>query len=324
MCLVDLMKISVAILVQIITVESYDVRLCNKNPVNMIPNTTTTNIQRWSFASRYSNQVPCTLTNTGTNLEMKLDMGGGGGVSGGGLGGEYTLSHGVWYWGDTWHSVQGAQYAAEVQLVLYNTKYRSYEAAQSARDGVAVLSTLYRLSSSDNPDLAPLIDNLHLVAMAGTNTTFMIRANAFLPVVKSPLYRYSGVLPSTPSCTDVVWTVFYNIRTMSESQLSKLRSSVKVDMAGYMTGQVDIKTVMVGAAWMDTTTPSTRDSRDALHLAVKSDTETVWYRQPAPVWSLVLGLVVVLVGGVVMVMFLVKKMLLTQHVVVATDDLEMD
>ena len=309
-------------LVQIFSVESYDVTLCKKNPVNMKPNTTTINIQRWSFASRYSNQVPCTFNNKGTHLEMKLDMKGD--VSGGGLGGEYTLSHGVWYWGDTWHRVQGVKNALEVQLVLYNTKYKSYKAAQYASDGVAVLSTLYKLSSTDNPDLAPIIDNLQLVATAGSNTTFMMGANTFLPVIKSPLYRYSGILPFTPSCTDVTWTVFYHTRTVSENQISKLKSSVRIDMAEYMTEQVDTKTVMVGAAWLETTTGTTRDNRDTLQLAVKSETETVWYREPAPVWGLILGMVVVLVGGVVMVMFLVKKMLSTHNVVVATDDIEMD
>jgi len=305
-------------------VETLEVGSCG-NPVNIVPNTTTTNIQRWGFSSSYRYEVPCTLTNTGTHIQAKLDMKGT--ISGGGLDGEYVLSHVDWQWGKIGHRIQGVEYPMEVHLVHYNNKYGSYDDATHASDGVAVLSTLYKLSTNDNSDLAPLIDNLHMVTKAGSNTTVMkgVSANTFLPVIRSPLYRYSGPLPSTSPCITVTWTVFYTTNTVSESQLASIRS-VLVTSGGYKTDQVNNISAMVGAAWLDTTTETVRDKREFLQLAVKADTEaeTAWYKQPAPVWALLIGMVAVLVVGVVVVLLLAKRIIHSHHLVVASDDIEMD
>ena len=55
-------------------------------------------------------------------MELWLDMVGT--VSGGGLDGEYVLSHGELYWENTGHRIQDVEYPIEVHMVHYNTKGR--------------------------------------------------------------------------------------------------------------------------------------------------------------------------------------------------------
>ena len=201
-------------------------------------------------------------------------------------------------------------------------KYGSYKVAKKALDGVAVLSTLFELSTTDNLQLTALLNHLDLVAKSGSNITIQneISANIFLPVIMSPLYRYFG--PSTYSCT-----VFYDTNTVSARQLSRLKS-LNLLKNGDKPDKVNTRTAMVGAAWLDIgkiTKQTGNDNGDFLQEAVKAEAGTAWYKKPTPVWTLILFTGITLLGMMVVVGLLqLKKILFTDHVELATEDIEMD
>ncbi|CAL8122330.1 unnamed protein product [Orchesella dallaii] len=98
---------------------------------------------------------------------------------------------------------------------------------------LAVFGILYKISETDNPTLAPIVDNLILVQNATDLLTLIpvpaaVKLVDFLPK-KVRVLRYQGSL-TTPPCTEgVVWTVFDDIQTISARQLMKFRSLLKKD-----------------------------------------------------------------------------------------------
>ena len=55
----------------------------------------------------------------------------------------------------------------ELHLVHFKSNYGNVERALQFPDGVAVLAILFEVSSTDNPALAPLVNELPNIAMPG-------------------------------------------------------------------------------------------------------------------------------------------------------------
>jgi len=311
----------------------------SQSPVNLVSNTSKP-IERWEFSNSYWYKVPCTITNTGNTLELTLTAETPATVAGGELGAEFVLSHGILHWGreDTQgseHLVKGEAYPLEIQLIHYNSKYGSYKESQGKKDGLAVFSTLHKLSTTDNAKLSPLIDSLEKIINPGSSFKLEkeIPANSFYPTITSPLYRYTGSLTSPPCTEMVTWTIFYQTNTVSTPQLAKLRSLLKpdgspMDSTFRPARQLHSRTVVIGSAWLgraeaaESSTVVGRTQKDYLQMSVKTE-EVSWYSQPAPMWTVVVGGVVVVVGGGVVLYLLVKRGLGT-HAMVPTHDMEMD
>jgi len=313
-----------------------------QSPVNLVSNNSQP-IERWTFSNSYRYKVPCTITNDGNSLRFSFNTSKPTTISGAELNGDYVMSHGTFHWGgeDTEgseHLVKGERYPLEIQIVHYNSKYGSYKEAEGKEDGLAVVSTLYKLADRDNTKLSPIIDSLDQITNPGTSFLVVkeIPANSFYPTIRSPLYRYTGSL-TTPPCTEkVTWTVFYNTNTVSSSQLAKLRSlqsseGKSLGSTFRQPAQLHSRTVLIGAAWMarkDTIKPTTETiktmetQKEFLQMAVKTE-DVAWYSKPAPMWTVVVGGVMVVVGGGLLAFLIVKKRLGT-HAMVPTDDIEMD
>jgi len=160
------------------------------------------------------------------------------------------------------HTLDGKEYPAEVHLVHFNKKYNDISTAVTMSDGLAVLGFFYEVSSLGNGNLTPFIDQvaglvnkrrsldegrafsgnftqearsfkknikediLSVESRASAAVSGMIRLDSLFPVGGLPgnYYYYSGSL-TTPTCDEsVLWTVFDTTSTISEAQLTTLRT----------------------------------------------------------------------------------------------------
>eukprot|EP00092_Neocalanus_flemingeri_P003574 GFUD01003833.1.p1 GENE.GFUD01003833.1~~GFUD01003833.1.p1 ORF type:complete len:367 (-),score=77.33 GFUD01003833.1:162-1262(-) len=318
----------------------------SQSPVNLEPNTSKP-IERWSFSFSYRYKVPCTIVNNGNTLKFSFNMSKPASISGGNLAGEFVLSHGMFHWGSTdtegsEHLVRGRSFPLEIHLVHYNSKYQSYRDSVGKPDGLAVFAVLHELADTDNNKLSPIINSLTQITNPGSTFTLekSISPRDILPIIASPLYRYTGSLTSPP-CTELVtWTVFYHTNTVSGAQLSTLRSLLKtdgtqMDKTFRQTARLNSRSVNIGAAYLaEKVTPRTateateiiRTQKDYLQLSLRS-AEPSWYEQPAPMWTVLVGGVLVLVAGTgLLTFFVVKKLKETpaSHERVPTDDIELE
>lgn len=299
-------------------------------------------IEKWTWSNSYSYKLNFTVTNDGTSLSLKFDSPSSKAtVSGAELDGEFVLSYGTVHWGSTdyegsEHQMQGKSHAMEIQLVHYNSIYSSLKNAEGKKDGLAILSTLYKvnaISERENEMLGTMIDSIANVIEAGTSTTIEMEPSNLRARIPSPLYRYTGSL-TTPPCTEnVAWTVFYHVGDISKAQLNKLRelknfNGDKMENTFRSVKQLNDRKVIIGSAYLDKKevqqTKSESVKKDFLQLGVKTMIEEKsWLEQPAPMWTAVAGGVLVLAAVLVGAWFLMKRRIST-HMMVPSDDLEME
>ncbi|MCL4154363.1 UNVERIFIED_CONTAM: hypothetical protein GTU68_010417 [Idotea baltica] len=144
----------------------------------------------------------------------------------GGLKGEYIFAQFHFHWGidstqGSEHTIDGVRYPLELHLVHYKASYVTIAEAVKHPDGLAVLGVLFQVSETDNAAFTPLINALSDIidpdTMADVPATTPL--SAYLPINKSKFYRYLGSL-TTPTCNEVViWTVFSDTVSISESQV---------------------------------------------------------------------------------------------------------
>lgn len=191
-------------------------------------------------------------------------------VTGGRLGSDvFEFAQFHWHWGSastqgSEHTLDNKEYPAELHLVHFNKKYGDIGTAVSKADGLAVLGFFYEVSSLDNGNLSPFIDQIatliskkrsldqgrafnfteeardlkskkagsksektkKLTRSSEAAVSGTIRLDSMLPVGGLPgnYYYYSGSL-TTPTCDEsVLWTVFDTTNTISESQLAMFRT----------------------------------------------------------------------------------------------------
>lgn len=108
-------------------------------------------------------------------------------------------------------------------MVLYNTKYGSFDEAGKHGDGLVVLATLFHADVMENPILNPIVNNLRSVITAGDRTLIeepIILGN-FIPEAKDIFYTYQGSL-TTPPCSEIVtWIIYTQVPRIGYSQLAE-------------------------------------------------------------------------------------------------------
>ncbi|KAJ8312846.1 hypothetical protein KUTeg_010219 [Tegillarca granosa] len=147
--------------------------------------------------------VQTSLQNNGHTVEVDL-TGRPIAIRGGGLEGIYRVKQFHFHWGATdrrgsEHEINGYHYPMEMHIVHYATRFGNYEAAQSQRDGLAVLA--FFLSGDTIP-----LDSFPLASI--------------LPRNMRDFYRYRGSLTTPPCYESVVWTIFKTPEEISEFQLT--------------------------------------------------------------------------------------------------------
>ncbi|XP_048729997.2 carbonic anhydrase-like [Ostrea edulis] len=151
-------------------------------------------------------------------------------VTGGGLGGTFKVAQFHFHWGNdsttgSEHTLNGQQYPMELHIVTYNSSYADLNTALPQSDGLAVLGFFFQISSSDNPNFAPIVSGLSSIAAKDAThsiTGFMLKD--LMTASMSKFYRYKGSL-TTPTCDEsVTWTVFAEALSISETQLATFRT----------------------------------------------------------------------------------------------------
>ncbi|XP_039090942.1 carbonic anhydrase 6 [Hyaena hyaena] len=126
------------------------------------------------------------------------------------------------------HTVDGIRFVAEIHIVHYNSKYKSYSVAQSAPDGLAVLAALIKVEDyGENTYYSSFISQLDSIRHPGQSTVLSgLDIRDMLPDNVHDYYSYKGSL-TTPPCTENVnWFVLANPIKFSRAQSWKLENSM--------------------------------------------------------------------------------------------------
>ncbi|XP_068093691.1 carbonic anhydrase-like [Hyperolius riggenbachi] len=149
-------------------------------------------------------------------------------VSGGALEGTYRLKQFHFHWGScdgrgSEHTVNGKKFDAELHLVHWNTKYDSFGEAVKHCDGLAVIGVFLKAGAA-RPELQPIIHALKSISTKGKEVQFHHFNPAGLLPHSLEFWTYRGSLTTPPLLECVVWTVLKHPITVSNEQLSALRS----------------------------------------------------------------------------------------------------
>ena len=111
--------------------------------------------------------------------------------------------------GGSEHTVDGGQYAAELHIVHWNTKYGDPSQAVDKPDGLAVLGMFLREGESRG-ELVKICRNLATVSTKDKSVTKdedFLDPTKFLPGNKT-FFTYPGSLTTPPLFESVTWIVF--------------------------------------------------------------------------------------------------------------------
>ncbi|NXK49471.1 CAH9 anhydrase, partial [Chauna torquata] len=128
------------------------------------------------------------------------------------------------------HMVNGKQFAAELHVVHYNTKYDSFKAAMAHPDGLAVLGVLLEVGPRENPYYQEILE--HLYKIQGDDEEVLVpgfNIAGLLPDHLHLYFHYNGSLTTPPCYQSVKWTVFNQTVKLSQDQISVLVTSLQND-----------------------------------------------------------------------------------------------
>ncbi|XP_045876817.1 carbonic anhydrase 6 [Meles meles] len=126
------------------------------------------------------------------------------------------------------HTIDGIRSVAEIHIVHYNSKYESYDRAQSEPDGLAVLAALVEVNDhGENTYYSNFIAHLNNIRHPGQSTVLSdLDILDMLPEDTQHYYSYKGSL-TTPPCTENVhWFVLVHHVPLSRAQIWKLENSI--------------------------------------------------------------------------------------------------
>ncbi|XP_004385232.1 carbonic anhydrase 6 [Trichechus manatus latirostris] len=126
------------------------------------------------------------------------------------------------------HTIDGRRFMIEIHVVHYNSKYKSYDIAKDAPDGLAVLAALYEVQdNAENTYYSKLISQLQNIKYPGQSTTLAgVDIHDLLPGNLHDYYTYLGSL-TTPPCTENVrWFVLAEPISLSSAQVWKIENSL--------------------------------------------------------------------------------------------------
>ncbi|XP_020137469.1 carbonic anhydrase 6 [Microcebus murinus] len=126
------------------------------------------------------------------------------------------------------HTIDGVRHVVEIHVVHYNSKYRNYDIAKDAPDGLAVLACFVEVNDyAENTYYSNFISHLANIKYAGQSTILRgLDVKDMLPANLRQYYSYQGSL-TTPPCTENVhWFVLADTVKLSKAQVLKLENSL--------------------------------------------------------------------------------------------------
>uniref|UniRef100_A0A8C9AUB6 Carbonic anhydrase n=1 Tax=Prolemur simus TaxID=1328070 RepID=A0A8C9AUB6_PROSS len=126
------------------------------------------------------------------------------------------------------HTVDGVRHVIEIHVVHYNSKYKSYDVAQGAPDGLAVLAAFIELKDyAENTYYTSFISHLANIRYPGQNTTVTsLDIRDMLPADLQHYYSYQGSLTTPPCSENVHWFVLADSVKLSKAQVLRLENSL--------------------------------------------------------------------------------------------------
>ncbi|KAM9198367.1 carbonic anhydrase 2 isoform 1-T1 [Dugong dugon] len=149
-------------------------------------------------------------------------------LKGGPLDGSYRLLQFHFHWGSSdgqgsEHTVDKKQYAAELHLVHWNTKYGKFEKAMQHPDGLAVLGIFLKIGSA-KPGLQKVIDMLDSIKTKGKSAEFINFDPCGLLPGSLDYWTYPGSLTTPLLLECVIWIVLKEPISISSEQMLKFRN----------------------------------------------------------------------------------------------------
>lgn len=145
------------------------------------------------------------------------------------------------------HSINGRYFPVELQMMLFNTRYRNYEEAMESDEAAALMtvSVFFELSNGPNPGLSNFINRLNISRGSqliplneGMNTTATFNPCTLMPDQRcgslESFYFYRGGL-TIPPCNGernmlVQWVLAGQPSTISWSQLRFLQRAFRSNL----------------------------------------------------------------------------------------------
>ncbi|XP_033115426.1 carbonic anhydrase 14-like isoform X2 [Anneissia japonica] len=167
--------------------------------------------------------------------ELQVNLVGDYSISGGGLQGSYLPVQFHFHWGrnlqeGSEHLVDSTAYPAEMHIVHYSDRFASLADAINDPAGLAILGVFIEESTEDNSNFDTIFGVIDDVRYPGNQTAIQVfnLENVF-PDDLTKFYRYNGSL-TTPGCQEsIVWTVFKESISLSNSQIELFRTLVGDD-----------------------------------------------------------------------------------------------
>ncbi|XP_040843591.1 carbonic anhydrase 6 [Ochotona curzoniae] len=130
--------------------------------------------------------------------------------------------------GGSEHTVDGIRRVIEVHVVHYNSKYDSYDRAQTEPDGLAVIAAFIEINEyAENTYYSQFISRLSEIKHPGDVTSMEnLNVRNMLPEDTSQYYTYLGSLTTPPCSENVLWFVLANPVFLSRVQVWKIENSL--------------------------------------------------------------------------------------------------
>ncbi|XP_052216880.1 carbonic anhydrase 2-like isoform X2 [Dreissena polymorpha] len=205
-----------------------------QSPINIVSRNAKYDSDLTFLSIAYTPEDYVELKNNGHSIECQITKTGY--LTGGPLGNqEFKLAQFHLHWGadDTRgseHTIDGKQFAAELHLVHWNTKYDSFAEAANMSDGLAVLGIMIQ-SGEEHPFFSVVSDNVYGLIQPGSMVTIPSSLDPIdlLPANIDDYWTYEGSLTTPPLYESVQWIVFKEAVAFSSNQLDALRSLIDSD-----------------------------------------------------------------------------------------------
>lgn len=168
-------------------------------------------------------QIYSEITNNGEGINISVSAQNSPIIRGGGLPyPEYVVFQIMFRW-DSEHTINKEKFAMEVQTITIAKECRNFENAL-VKGGVAIFSTLYTLSGSENEGLNELLPIIPFISDEVNRLVpfDVMRLSHFFPENFNDYYRYSGSLTFPPFTSGVIWTIFKEKQSVTRPQMGLL------------------------------------------------------------------------------------------------------
>ncbi|XP_006873180.1 PREDICTED: carbonic anhydrase 6 [Chrysochloris asiatica] len=123
------------------------------------------------------------------------------------------------------HTIDGSRSMIEIHVVHYNSKYKSYDIAKDAPDGLAVLAALCEAHNAENIYYTDFISHLQNIMYPGQSTTLTgLDIRDMLPRNLHDYYTYLGSLTTPPCSENVRWFLLAETFKLSMEQIWTLEN----------------------------------------------------------------------------------------------------